>query len=77
MGDDFSILPQWEKLLPTEKVGNPKESLVGQIERENLQEKKRRKKRAKSDSGQEKEEEGEETSKDPETKSGKIVDITI
>ena len=77
MGDDFSILPQWERLRPAEKVGNPKESLIGQIEKEIPHHKKKRKKGLKTTADQEGEEESEDTSKDPEAQSGKIVDVTI
>ncbi len=79
MADEVSILPQWKTLLPAEKVGNSKESLVGQVEKEPFQNKKRRKKRPapKSDGDEEQRELSEEESKDPETHSGKIVDITV
>ena len=79
MGDDYSIHSQWSRLLPAEKMGNCKESLVGQVEKEIPQKKKRRRKGqdAKSDTDQEKEGGAEGTSKDPGVDSGKIVDITI
>ena len=79
MGDDFSIFPQWKRLLPAEKLGNLKESLVGQVEKEIPQRKKRKRKGQglNSDSDQEGTEGAEETSPDSEAPSGKIVDITI
>jgi hypothetical protein len=79
MGDDFSILPLWKKLLPAEKLGNSKESLVGQVEKEIPQRKKgkRKGKGLNSDNDQEGTEGAEETSADSEAPSGKIVDITI
>ncbi len=79
MGDDYSIHSQWGSLLPAEKVGNCRESLVGQVEKEIPQQRKRRRKGqdAKSDTDQEKGGGVEGTSKDPEVESGKIVDITI
>jgi len=79
MGDDFSILPQWKRLLPAEKLGNSKESLVGQVEKEIPQRKKRKRKGQglNSDTDQETAEGAEETSKDSEVQSGKIVDVTI
>ena len=77
MGDDYSILTPWERLLPAERLGNSKESLVARIEKEIPQNKKRRKKRLKGNADQEGEEKAEETSKDPEARSGKIVDVTI
>jgi hypothetical protein len=73
------ILPQWKRLLPAEKLGNTKESLVGRVKREVPQ--RRKKKRTgqelKSDADQEGEDETEGTSKDPATRSGKILDITV
>ncbi|MEI9475260.1 MAG: hypothetical protein WCO26_01605 [Deltaproteobacteria bacterium] len=79
MGDDFSILPLWKKLLPAEKLGNSKESLVGQVEKEIPQRKKRKRKGQglNSDTDQESAEGAEETSTDSEAPCGKIVDITI
>ena len=43
MADDFSILPKWKRLLPAEKLGNLKESLVGQVERDPSKEKEKKK----------------------------------
>ncbi len=79
MADDFSILPQWKRLLPTEKLGNSKESLVGQVEKEIPQRKKKRRKGQGSvpDGDQENPGGDNESAKDPDTPSGKIVDITI
>jgi hypothetical protein len=79
MGDDFSILPLWKKLLPAEKLGNSKESLVGQVEKEVPQRKKRKRKGEglDSDTDPESAEGTEGTSPDSEAPSGKIVDITI
>ena len=79
MGDEVSILPQWKRLQPAEKVGNSKESLVGQIEREIPQWKKRRRKPkgGSPETDQETEAGTEEISSDPETQSGKIVDVVI
>jgi hypothetical protein len=78
MAEDV-ILPQWKKLLPTEKLGNTKESLVGQVRREVSQRKKKKRKgqELKSDAEQEREDATEGPPKDPEAQSGKIVDITI
>jgi hypothetical protein len=79
MADDFSILPQWKRLLPTEKLGNSKESLVGQVEKEIPQRKKKRRKGQGSvpDGDQEKTEGGSRGPEDSDPPSGKIVDITI
>ncbi len=72
------ILPQWKRLLPAEKLGNTKESLIGHIKREVPQKKKKKRSRGEMKSDADREEEAtEEASKDPETRSGKIVDITI
>ncbi len=78
MGDEFSILSQWNRLLPAEKVGNSKESLVSQIEKEIPQKRKKKKRRGlKTGGDQGGENEAEEAPKDPEAQSGKIVDVTI
>jgi len=77
MGDDVSILPQWKRLLPAENVGNSKESLVGQVEKEIPQRRRRRRKGLRSEADPVGEEAMGEAAKDPETQSGKIVDITI
>ena len=79
MADDFSILPQWKRLLPAEKLGNSKESLVGQVEKELPQRKKRRRKGqgVTSENDQEKTEGTNRGPEDSDTPSGKIVDITI
>jgi hypothetical protein len=79
MADDFSILPKWKRLLPAEKLGNLKESLVGQVEKEIPQRKRKRRKEQgmTSDADPEKTEGAEESPKDSKVQSGKIVDITI
>jgi hypothetical protein len=79
MADDFSILPQWKRLLPAEKVGNMKEGLVGQVEKEIPQRNRKRRKgqAGTSDADPEKTEGAEESTNDSKVQSGKIVDITI
>lgn len=79
MADDFSILPQWKRLLPAEKLGNLKESLVGQVEKE-IPQRKRKKRKGQAGTSDAEPEESEgagESTKDSAVQSGKIVDITI
>ncbi len=73
------ILPNWKTLLPAEKLGNAKESLVGQVKREVPQGKKRKRRRQglKPDEEQEEIKDAEGAPNEPEARSGKIVDITI
>jgi hypothetical protein len=79
MADDFSILPKWKRLLPAEKLGDLKESLVGQVEKEIPPRKRKRRKGpgVTSDMDPEKTEGAEESPNDSKVQSGKIVDITI
>ena len=79
MADEFSILPKWNRLLPAEKLGNSKESLVTQVEKEMPQRKRKRKKAQERKPEEEPPVEAatEEDSKESALTSGKIVDIVI
>lgn len=79
MSDDFSILPKWNRLHPTEKLGNSKESFVSEIGKRTPQKKKKRRKGrdSKPDSDQGEEGRFQEGTEDTDTQSGKILDITI
>ena len=76
MAEDVSI---WSRLLPAEKLGNAKESLINKVDRK-FHSGKRKPRKKESDNpelDEEKDELLEEEGQEPKVQAGKILDITI
>jgi hypothetical protein len=75
MADDFSV---WNRLLPAERAGNSKESLITKVDRGVPQKKKKGRKRGASRSqGEGHKEDEEENKEESDPHAGKILDIVI